>query len=601
MALTQKRVGLGLGCAILVGGLVTIASCSSKREYASDAAEAGAGGRDDSGGGVSGGGTRGGTGGTSAGGSSVGASDTGGVDAAGGDAMGGDAAGGMDAMGGAGGQATSDCHPGDVQSCWETPDGQPFGTPQPAEAVGSCLLGERKCAEDGTWGQCLGAVAPQAKDSCTPGNDANCNGIPNEECPCTGTEERSCGSDVGNCVKGTQKCADGIWGECVGEVKPAASDSCDATDDANCNDIPHEGCLCVNGAEEICGKNVGACHTGKRTCVNGVYPADCDGDVEPAAKDTCVAGNDANCNGTPNEGCECNSSSPPETCGDDTGACKTGTRTCSSGAWSECVGSIAAVAKDTCFAVNEANDTNCNGTPNEGCGCVASAYPKACSECGTQTCDGATGNVSACVGNNSVRCAGDVKQACASNGKYADAPCPPGTVCRNNGAKCQAVDGQTCLASGDCVSNDCRVYYRDADNDTFGDPDNSAKFCGATPPAGYRTTKTDCCDSDEDVRPDQTDPKPRVTNCGGGDFNCDGAKTLTLPNKAVTNCDLNANTCTYTEGWSNAVGECGDDQYYAWVSSCSWQASLPGSGMEGCGYSIKVEYPGSTTLIQKCL
>src|SRR5688572_15011290 len=70
------------------------------------------------------------------------------------------------------------CSAGDAEPCYESADGAAYEGEPPANQM-TCRYGERKCESDGTWGVCLGAVAPEAVDTCDePGNDANCNGVP---------------------------------------------------------------------------------------------------------------------------------------------------------------------------------------------------------------------------------------------------------------------------------------------------------------------------------------------------------------------------------------------------------------------------------------
>jgi hypothetical protein len=78
------------------------------------------------------------------------------------------------------------------------------------------------------------------------------------------------------------------------------------------------------------------------------------------------------------------------------GSCAAGTETCTNGVWGAC--SIAPTAADSCV---QGNDDNCNGTKNEGCTCINAVTTKACGMCndGTQTCtDGKTGTYGACTG-----------------------------------------------------------------------------------------------------------------------------------------------------------------------------------------------------------
>ncbi len=279
----------------------------------------------------------------------------------------------------AGGAASSgDCEPGATQPCYESPEGKSFGA-LPAKAIGACKIGVSTCTSGATWSACLGAVPPQTGDSCEPGNDANCNDTPNEGCSCANGETRDCGSDVGECKKGKQTCAAAAWGPCVDEVKPTTADTCDLGNDANCNGSANNGCECINGTKEACGSAIGNCKKGERTCTNGVW-GNCAGGVTALASDKCApAGDDANCNGSPNENCDC-------TAGATRPCAKCGTQTCGAdGKWpSTCSGS------KQCEPGDVLTDTT------------------ACGNCGTQstkqTCSnactyGAVTNVGSCLGS----------------------------------------------------------------------------------------------------------------------------------------------------------------------------------------------------------
>ncbi|MEO7034361.1 MAG: hypothetical protein ABI548_10730 [Polyangiaceae bacterium] len=66
-------------------------------------------------------------------------------------------------------------------------------------------------------------------------------------------ETRSCSKDgaLGACAAGIETCAaDAAWGAC--NVQPAAKDTCAASNDDNCNGIANEGCACATGQSCAC-------------------------------------------------------------------------------------------------------------------------------------------------------------------------------------------------------------------------------------------------------------------------------------------------------------------------------------------------------------
>src|SRR5262249_58198860 len=76
--------------------------------------------------------------------------------------------------------------------------------------------------------------------------------------------------------------------------------------------------------------------------------------------------------------------------------CAGGTETCTNGAWGAC--SIAPTTADSCV---QGNDDNCNGMVNEGCSCINNVSTRACGFCsdGSQTCtDGKTNTYGTCTG-----------------------------------------------------------------------------------------------------------------------------------------------------------------------------------------------------------
>ena len=278
MGVTRQRVGVGLW---VVTAFTVAGGCgSAKRDFGGSGGSAGddAAGNAGRGGGVS----------------KAGSSASGGMS---------DSEGG--AAGASGEPNIEACTPGESKSCYESMVGVAYvGTP--AADQKTCHLGARKCQEGATWGVCVGAVAPDAADSCEPGNDANCNGKPNEGCACKNGDTRPCGSAVGSCKEGKQSCANQIWGACEGEVKPAAIDTCLAAteaNDMNCNGQSGDGCACLATDAPRC--NPGAADV-KQTCSNaGQWVTAMGGAACPAG--TVCRDNGASCKVA--DGQKCNSSS----------------------------------------------------------------------------------------------------------------------------------------------------------------------------------------------------------------------------------------------------------------------------------------------------
>lgn len=178
------------------------------------------------------------------------------------------------------------CTPGATRACSETATGEPIvfptGTP-----LGRCKSGTQTCSMSGEWSACADAIGPQPR-ACGEPDDVDCDGKPDNTldavCGCDPvvTPARACfpyptgKPGTGPCTAGVEECvllAGGStkWsGMCVGAVGPAPADTCVAGNDANCNGVQNEGCACVDGATIACGGPDG-CGGGTQRCTGGAW------------------------------------------------------------------------------------------------------------------------------------------------------------------------------------------------------------------------------------------------------------------------------------------------------------------------------------------
>lgn len=196
----------------------------------------------------------------------------------------------------------------------------------------TCLLGPDNASSD--WSACEGSVGPEEADSCSVrGDDSDCDGTPNGNCPCVESETVPCGpsTDSGVCERGTSLCVNGAFGACQGAVFPGPR-NCASSSDNDCDGRPDNTvdavCACVIGDTQVCGEHpgqdgLGRCVPGQRRCEAG--PGNltsrfgaCAGSVGPAALDSCtILNDDSNCDGFRNGGCECVGGQGNAPCADD--------------------------------------------------------------------------------------------------------------------------------------------------------------------------------------------------------------------------------------------------------------------------------------------
>jgi formylglycine-generating enzyme len=401
---------------------------------------------------------------TGAGGSTVAVTSAGGVTAAGGATP---STGGVATVGGTGtvGSGGATVSTGGIGTGGSAPDCAESSTRlcNQAGIQGSCASGTQTCT-NGAWGAC--SIAPKPADGCVQGNDDNCNGTPNEGCACLAEQTRACANAKGNCAAGTQTCSNsGVWSNC--SILAAAQDTCVAGDDANCNGTPNEGCSCTNGSTQACGNtpSTGICHQGQAVCTNGAWGA-CTGAVFPATRN-CSSTADNDCDGLPDNTvdtvCQCipgnsqNCQTHPTY--DGKGICTAGTQSCvaasnnASSNWGLCNGSVGPGARNC----NSTLDNDCDGSPDNTIDSVCK-----CSSGGSQSCGTHPGY--------------DGKGICTAGTQYC-------VVASNNASS----DWGTCGGSVGPAARNCASTL---DNNCDGSPDNTVDTTCKCPIGGNRQCGT---------------------------------------------------------------------------------------------------------------
>jgi hypothetical protein len=247
---------------------------------------------------------------------------------------------------------------------------------------------------------------------------------------------------------------------------------------------------------------------------------------------------------------------------------------------------------------NACTDDECDGSG----ACVHEAIT--CSDgnvCTDDSCDTSTGcvftnNTASCDDGNACTagdvcadgaCTSGMAVACTDRNDCTDDSCDPSSGCVftphtrscDDGDPCTT--GDVCDGAGGCSGTGLPVWYRDADDDGYGDPGDHV--CASTAPSGYVGNDDDCCDSDHRVNPAHTTFLYFSYTCGSGspsfDWNCDGVEERqhTVMGSCTTATD---GSCVTTQGWISSIPGCG--VLGTWLGGC----------ISGSGTSCS---PGATT------
>ena len=248
-----------------------------------------------------------------------------------------------------------------------------YGGPPGTDGVGLCRSGLERCV-DGGFGACDGEVRPAPED-CASSVDADCDGLAGCADPdCAGAP--GCGED---CAAPGDEDGDGVEG-CADEA--CQGFACDGLG-RRCRD---GGCLCP-GAAELCGVAGDEDCDGSADCAD----ADCAADVACAGAERCDDGADDDGDGLADcadPGCD------GQACGASGLVCAAGVCSCPGGAAEASCGDG---LDEDCDGLADCADPGCDGAAcgDEGrtcaggvCGCAGGNVAAICDDGADDDCDG---------------------------------------------------------------------------------------------------------------------------------------------------------------------------------------------------------------------
>jgi hypothetical protein len=316
---------------------------------------------------------------------------------------------------------------------------------------------------------------------------------------CEGDAMRACDAFwedapiLGGCGPGSQRCVNGMWGSCTPERMMIGPESCNSFDDdcdgktdeesnVECYPAGAAGCEATEQGQFNC---TGACKAGVQRCGSDGSLGQCAGYIVAATADNCATEQiDENCDGTPNDNCQCNGNETRECYAGNPGTqgvgiCRAGRQQCSNGRWGQCQGAVQQRIEvcngddDDCDQKvdevtgvgNRCTVPNARGVCAEGTfrcqagdqapQCVATSPQPAAETCNDRDddCNGTPDDVPAAqLASDPLHC-GNCDTACGTTDKCCRGQCVDTSGDENHCGECGRVcaTGEMCMA-GICMS-----------------------------------------------------------------------------------------------------------------------------------------------------
>ncbi|HUU00352.1 MAG TPA: fibronectin type III domain-containing protein [Myxococcota bacterium] len=413
--------------------------------------------------------------------------------------------------------------------------------------LGVCSGTRRVCAGAGGFVACDASVYGldyQLDESLCDNLDNDCDGLTDEDCPCSQGEIKPCSFNEGDCLAGTQECdQNGAWGECSG-VLPTG-ENCDGHDN-DCNtivddltgpDCPLQNGVCA-GSTQLCG---GA--AGFLPCNSDAYGIDYE------QEELTCDGLDNDCDGAADE----NLNGP--VCPFQMGVCAGSRRLCAGQTgWTEC-------DADSYGDDYEADETRCDNLDNDcdgstdedlvgpACPLQAGVCAGSVQRCGAQDwlpCDATDYGVDFEVEEESCDGLDNDCDGAADQGLDPPFCALQLGICSGSQRPCLGAQG-----FGDCGLSDYGASYQqvetlcdgiDNDCDAITDEDcpcSQAETKSCSVDEGECRVGVQDCDQDGNWG-ECNGVLPAEEVCDGLDNNCDGS---TDENLTPTNCPLQEGVC----------------------------------------------------------